>query len=53
MPPNPLTQVTIAAGFAAHPALVAILFRSLPSESYARAVGSVSAAGVLAEVRQP
>jgi hypothetical protein len=44
-------QVTIAAGFAAHPALVAILFRSLPSESYARAVGLVSASGVAAEVR--
>lgn len=46
-------QVTIAAGFAAHPALVAILFRSLPPESYARAVGMVSASGVAAEVGLP
>lgn len=35
-----MSQAAIAAGFAAHPALVAILFRSLPAESYARAVGT-------------
>jgi len=45
-----LSQVAIAVGFAAHPSLVAILFRSLPSESYARAVGLVASAGVLSEV---
>jgi hypothetical protein len=45
-----LTQATIAAGFAAHPALTAILFRTLPAHAYARATGFTAAAGVVAEV---
>ena len=45
-----LSQVTIAAGFASHPALSAIMYRGMPRESYARAAGTVASLGVFAEV---
>ena len=43
-----LSQVSIAAGFAAHPALVAIMYRVLPAAQYARAVGLVGSVLVAA-----
>lgn len=45
-----LSQVTVAVGFAAHPALTAIMYRGLPREQYAKAVGFVASIGVLGEV---
>lgn len=48
-----ISQATIALGFAAHPSLTAIMFRSLPTSAYARAAGVVSSAGVLSEVLSP
>lgn len=45
-----ISQVAIAAGFAAHPALSAIMFRGTSKEHYVRAVGVVASVGVLAEV---
>ena len=45
-----LTQVTVAVGFAAHPALTAIMYRGLPREAYAKAVGVTASIGVVAEV---
>lgn len=44
-----LSQVTVAVGFAAHPALSAIMYRGLPRESYVRAAGTVACVGVVAE----
>lgn len=45
-----LSQVTIAVGFAAHPALSAIMYRSLPQSAYSQAAGLVASTGVVAEV---
>ena len=45
-----LSQICVAAGFAAYPALVAIMYRLLPAQSYAKAVGVVACSGVVAEV---
>ena len=45
-----LQEVFIAAGFAAHPALMAIAYRVLPAEAYARAAGFTACAGVAAQV---
>uniref|UniRef100_A0A7S0PZN8 Solute carrier family 40 protein n=1 Tax=Coccolithus braarudii TaxID=221442 RepID=A0A7S0PZN8_9EUKA len=45
-----LSQATVAAGFASHPALSAILYQRMPAEAYARAVGFVGFAGVVADV---
>jgi hypothetical protein len=44
------SQVSIAVGFAAHPALSAIMYRGVPRSSYAKAAGVVASVGVLAEV---
>lgn len=44
-----VSQVTIAVGFAAHPALSAIMYRGLPRVSYVRAAGLVACVGVVAE----
>ena len=46
-----LQEVFIAAGFAAHPALMAIAYRTLPAEAYSRAAGFTACAGVVAQVR--
>ena len=45
-----LSQATIAVGFAAHPALSAIMYRGLPREAYTQGAGLVASTGVLAEV---
>ncbi|KAL1525570.1 hypothetical protein AB1Y20_020424 [Prymnesium parvum] len=50
LPLMQLSQVTVAMGFAAHPSLSAIMFRTLPASAYARAAGVVASAGVLSEV---
>ena len=44
-----VSQVSIAVGFAAHPALSAIMYRGLPRVSYVRAAGLVACVGVVAE----
>ena len=51
LPLMKLQEVFIAAGFAAHPALMAIAYRTLPAEAYARAAGFTSFAGVVAQAR--
>lgn len=45
-----VSQVTIAAGFAAHPALSAIMYRGLPRAAYAQGAGYVAAFGVVSSV---
>ena len=42
--------MTVAAGFAAHPSLTAIMYRVLPPSAYTRAAGVVASSGVLSEV---
>ena len=51
LPLMKLQEVFIAAGFAAHPALMAIAYRTLPAEAYSRAAGFTACAGVVAQVR--
>ena len=51
LPLMELQEVFIAAGFAAHPALMAIAYRTLPAEAYSRAAGFTACAGVVAQVR--
>ena len=45
-----LSQATIAVGFAAHPALSAIMYRGLARESFTQGAGYVAATGVAASV---
>ena len=51
LPLMKLQEVFIAAGFAAHPALMAIAYRTLPAEAYSRAAGFTACAGVVAQAR--
>ena len=53
LPLMKLQEVFIAAGFAAHPALMAIAYRTLPAEAYSRAAGFTACAGVVAQARAP
>lgn len=45
-----LSQITLAVGFASHPALSAIMYRGMPRESYVSAAGCMSTVGVFSSV---